>query len=544
MWRRDFRNERAEHDELATLGDRDQDRDAGQDGGSGERRVRERCEQDREQPDCEYGAGGEQAVRAANPRDQPCRRYLRYDDEEGVDEDDDTDLTGPDRCMRHRKRREDVGEERAADHHKREVARDQGEQEPIPSNGSETLCVLARRRSIREARIRYPDEHNQREEDERDCVEEEEALERPEVMRGAPEDEARTRRAEAETEVACDSSERGRCGALLRRDQGQGQDLAGGSHESEAGTADGRADEALPRTVDKRQAPVAECVQNIARDQDPFRTETIEERTRRERYHRGRAHDRRQHQPRGRRREAADRVEVDDLEGAKGGDERAFASLVEPFRRELQLHCYRLLGSVQDAEDLVQETLLAAWRGLNGFEERASLRSWLYRIATNRSLNAIRERGRRPATENTMRPSRTRRAVEPSWLEPYADSALPDPAPGPEARYEQREAIQLSFIVALQQLPAKQRAALVLRDVLGFHTDQAASILETTPQSVKAALQRARATPANGQRSFGYSLRSPPRGMMVLTLSGSKVDEITFFADPALPGRFGLPEPI
>src|SRR5947208_2394439 len=93
-----------------------------------------------------------------------------------------------------------------------------------------------------------------------------------------------------------------------------------------------------------------------------------------------------------------------------------------------------------------------------------------------------------------MRPSRTRRAVEPSWLEPYADSALPDPAPGPEARYEQREAIQLSFIVALQQLPAKQRAALVLRDVLGFHTDEAASILETTPQSVKAALQRARAT--------------------------------------------------
>ena len=91
-----------------------------------------------------------------------------------------------------------------------------------------------------------------------------------------------------------------------------------------------------------------------------------------------------------------------DLERAKAGDERAFASLVEPFRRELQLHCYRLLGSVQDAEDLVQETLLAAWRGLDGFEERASLRSWLYRIATNRSLNAIRERGRRPATENTM----------------------------------------------------------------------------------------------------------------------------------------------
>src|SRR5437763_825111 len=122
-----------------------------------------------------------------------------------------------------------------------------------------------------------------------------------------------------------------------------------------------------------------------------------------------------------------------DLERAKGGDERAFASLVEPFRRELQLHCYRLLGSVQDAEDLVQETLLAAWRGLNGFEQRASLRSWLYRIATNRSPNAIRERGRRPATENTMRPSRPRRAVEPSCLDTHPASALPDPAPAPHA---------------------------------------------------------------------------------------------------------------
>ena len=168
---------------------------------------------------------------------------------------------------------------------------------------------------MREARIRDRHEHNQREHGEGDCVEEVERLERVEVMMGGCDDEARNRRAEAETEVACDSSERGRCGALLRRDQGQGQDLAGGSHESEAGTADGRADEALPRTVDKRQAPVAECVHNIARDQDPFRTETIEERTRRERYHCGRAHDRRQHQPRGRRREAADRVEVDDLEG-------------------------------------------------------------------------------------------------------------------------------------------------------------------------------------------------------------------------------------
>src|SRR3954454_24783335 len=116
------------------------------------------------------------------------------------------------------------------------------------------------------------------------------------------------------------------------------------------------------------------------------------------------------------------------LTRARAGDEQAFRALTDPHRRELQIHCYRILGSVQDAEDVVQETLLAAWRGLDGFEERASLRSWLYRIATNRSLNAIRERRRRPATENTMSPSRTRRAAAPSWLEPYADSALPDPA--------------------------------------------------------------------------------------------------------------------
>ena len=184
-----------------------------------------------------------------------------------------------------------------------------------------------------------------------------------------------------------------------------------------------------------------------------------------------------------------------DLQRAKSGDERAFATLVDPFRRELQLHCYRLLGSVQDAADLVQETLLAAWRGLDSFEERASLRFLALPDCrpTGASTRFVNAAGR-PNTENTMNPSRTRRAAEPSWLEPYPDSALPDPAAGPEARYEQREAIQLSFIVALQQLPAKQRAALVLRDVLGFHTDEAASILDSTPQSVKAALQRARAT--------------------------------------------------
>jgi RNA polymerase sigma-70 factor (TIGR02960 family) len=182
------------------------------------------------------------------------------------------------------------------------------------------------------------------------------------------------------------------------------------------------------------------------------------------------------------------------IELAKSGDERAFTALVEPHRRELQLHCYRMLGSSQDAEDLVQETLLAAWRGLGGFEERASLRAWLYRIATNRCLNALRERGRRPAVEDTLAAPPPTRYIEPSWLEPYPDVMLPDLAPGPEARYEQREATQLAFVAGLQQLPERQRAALVLRDVLGFRTEEVAAMLDVTPQSVKGALQRARAT--------------------------------------------------
>jgi RNA polymerase sigma-70 factor (TIGR02960 family) len=182
------------------------------------------------------------------------------------------------------------------------------------------------------------------------------------------------------------------------------------------------------------------------------------------------------------------------IERAKAGDERAFETLVDPYRRELQLHCYRMLGSLQDAEDLVQETLLAAWRGLGGFEERASLRAWLYRIATNRCLNALRERGRRPAVEEASMGPPPTRYVEPTWLEPYPDSALPDPAPGPEARYEQREATQLAFVAGLQQLPERQRAVLVLRDALGFRTEEVASMLDVTRQSVKGALQRARAT--------------------------------------------------
>ena len=186
------------------------------------------------------------------------------------------------------------------------------------------------------------------------------------------------------------------------------------------------------------------------------------------------------------------------LSRARAGDENAFRELVDPYRAELQLHCYRILGSLQDAEDQLQESLLAAWRGLDGFEGRASLRAWLYRIATNRCLNALRDRRRRPQEGSFMvEPPEPTRRVEPSWLEPYPDhllEGLADTAPGPEARYETRESVGLAFVAGLQQLPPRQRVALVLRDVLGFHAAEVAEMLDSSEASVKGALQRARAT--------------------------------------------------
>jgi RNA polymerase sigma-70 factor (TIGR02960 family) len=183
---------------------------------------------------------------------------------------------------------------------------------------------------------------------------------------------------------------------------------------------------------------------------------------------------------------------------ARGGDEAAFRELTEPHRRELQVHCYRILGSVQDAEDLVQETLVAAWRSLETFEGRASVRSWLYRIATNRCLNALRARSRRPREVPAMAdPLEPTRHTEPVWVEPYPDVLLediPDRSAGPAARYEARESIELAFIVSLQGLPPQQRAVLVLRDVLGFRTAEVADMLDTGEVAVKGALQRARAT--------------------------------------------------
>jgi RNA polymerase sigma-70 factor, ECF subfamily len=185
------------------------------------------------------------------------------------------------------------------------------------------------------------------------------------------------------------------------------------------------------------------------------------------------------------------------LDRARAGDEEAFRELTDPFRRELQLHCYRILGTVQDAEDIVQETLLAAWRGLERFEGRASLRAWLYRIATNRCLNVLRGRRRRPREVPAMvEPPQPTHLREPIWLEPYPDVLLEDvvdSAPGPQARYETRDAVGLAFVTALQHLPPRQRAVLVLRDVLGFSGAEVAGMLETSQAAVKAALQRARA---------------------------------------------------
>jgi RNA polymerase sigma-70 factor (ECF subfamily) len=192
-------------------------------------------------------------------------------------------------------------------------------------------------------------------------------------------------------------------------------------------------------------------------------------------------------------------VSTELVERARAGDADAFRELVEPYRRELHVHCYRILGSVQDAEDALQETLLAAWQGLAGFERRASVRTWLYTVATNRALNVLRAARRRPQVEmppDVSLPEPTRLA-EPLWLEPYPDVLIEDELagpPGPEARYETKEAISLAFVTALQSLPARQRAVLILRDVLGFRAAEVARMLDSTVESVTSALKRARAT--------------------------------------------------
>jgi RNA polymerase sigma-70 factor (TIGR02960 family) len=180
---------------------------------------------------------------------------------------------------------------------------------------------------------------------------------------------------------------------------------------------------------------------------------------------------------------------------AQAGDGEAFGELIDPYRGELQAHCYRILGSVQDAEDVLQEALLAAWRSLGSFDGR-SLRAWLYRITTNRCLNHLRGESHRPrpASVPALGSDRTwpMRSDDPWWLEPYPDALLGDVIPGPEARYDARESIALSFVAGLQHLPPQQRAVLVLRDVLGFPAAEVARILGTTAAAVNSALIRAR----------------------------------------------------
>jgi len=309
-------------------------------------------------------------------------------------------------------------------------------------------------------------------------------------------------------------------------------------------------------------------------------------------------------------------------------DGAAFEQLVAPYRRELLLHCYRILGSLQDAEEALQEALLSAWQGLGSFEGRSSARTWLYRIATNRCLDQLRAAGRRPPVGEPLRlePPEPSRSSEVPWLQPCPEDLI-DPAPGPERVVESREAVSLAFVRALQVLPPRQRVVLVLRDVLAFRAAEVAVMLDTTEEAVTSALKRARAalavdrpaappppprsaaerevveawleafstfdvprlvalltedawlrmppmefeyqgreaaarfftalhtpgrrvrflhTRANDQPAYAlYQLDVPTgvwhvRGLFVLTLSGSLVQEVTRF-EAALVGRFGLP---
>jgi RNA polymerase sigma-70 factor (ECF subfamily) len=203
---------------------------------------------------------------------------------------------------------------------------------------------------------------------------------------------------------------------------------------------------------------------------------------------------------------------------ARAGDGDAFRELTEPHRRELQVHCYRMLGSLQDAEDALQDTLVSAWQGFARFEGRSSVRTWLYRIATNRCLDARRSARRRPPKEwdvPNVEPPEPTRLGEVVWLEPYPDALLPNPIGGafdPEGRYDQRESISLAFVTALQVLPPRQLAVLVLRDVLGFQAAEVAGMLHASVESVNSALKRARASLQRASAASAGRERPPASG--------------------------------
>jgi RNA polymerase sigma-70 factor (ECF subfamily) len=207
--------------------------------------------------------------------------------------------------------------------------------------------------------------------------------------------------------------------------------------------------------------------------------------------------------------------EQDLLSRARTGDGDAFKALTAPYLRELHVHCYRVLGSFQDAEDAVQDSLLSAWQGLRTFEGRASLRTWLYRVATNRCLDALRSARRRPVTDRSqpdLSPPEPTRLGEITWLEPYPDMLLDearDSMAAADARYDALESVSLAFITALQNLPPLQRAVLVLRDVLDFEARDTAEILATNVDSVTSALKRARAT-LRSRTDYTSTQRPPP----------------------------------
>jgi RNA polymerase sigma-70 factor (ECF subfamily) len=207
--------------------------------------------------------------------------------------------------------------------------------------------------------------------------------------------------------------------------------------------------------------------------------------------------------------------DLEKLSAARAGDQREFSQLTEPYRHELQVHCYRLLGSLQDAEDLVQETLLRAWRRLETYEGRASFRAWLYKIATNACLDVLDRRPRRrlpqdlqPATDPTQPPGPPN--LDPIWLEPFPDELLAGVEENPEARYAARESITLAFLAALQILPSRQRAVLILRDVLDWQARETAELLDMTVSAVNSALHRARTTLAKHYHAQGLEAVTRP----------------------------------
>ena len=194
------------------------------------------------------------------------------------------------------------------------------------------------------------------------------------------------------------------------------------------------------------------------------------------------------------------------LNAARGGDQEAFAQLIDPYRKQILVHCYRILGSFEDAEDMLQETLVRVWKHLDSFEGRSSLRTWLYKVATNACLDALDSRRVRGLSKELYpRGDPTKELPPPSkeviWVEPFPDEYIDgQPSIYPEARYEVRESITLAFVAALQKLPGRQRAALLLCDVLGWNAKEAAEILDTTTAAINSALQRARETMKQGER--------------------------------------------